>query len=148
MESSSSQEISKPPSELYSFLIGWENIPLWIPDIIKFEPIDGEEGDLDSTALVHIRFGSSRLKFLQRITGSIENRHLAYSWSNYPLEIHHQFDLYPLREEHTRLVSAMTVQPRNLVGNLLLPFLDRTLRKQQQRSIDRLNEAIRMVTPA
>ena len=148
MESSSSQEISKPPSELYSFLIGWENIPLWIPDIVKFEPLDGEEGDLDSTSFIHIRFGNSRLKFLQRITNTVENQHLTLSWSNYPFEILHTFDLYPLGDDQTRLVSAMTVQPRNLLGNMLLPFLQSAIRRQQHRSLNQLNDAIQMVTPA
>lgn len=145
MECSSSQEISKPPSEIFPFLYAWENLPLWITEFKRFEPISGEEGEIGSFSWVHLTYGSYSFKMKQEIINCVDDHALDVTWSNSFLQIHRSFDVSEEAAGISILNSHLVLIPRNFWGSLCLPFLTKTIRKYQSRNMQQLKDALELV---
>lgn len=148
MDCSSSQEISKPPSSVFAFLNEWENIPLWLTESTRFEPLNGDPGTLGSTGWITLEIGSFHVRLKQEITAFEEDRSLQTQWIHFALEIIRSFELTGMDDEQTRLDATFLVRPRNLWGYLMLPFIRQGICRHQQESIVRLKRALEAVDPA
>ncbi|MCF8237836.1 MAG: SRPBCC family protein [Saprospiraceae bacterium] len=145
MECSSSQDISKPPSEIFPFLYAWENLPLWITEFKRFEPLTGEEGEIGSTSWVHLTYGSYSFKMKQEIINYVDDQTLDIIWSNSILQMHRSFDVTEEAAGQSKLQSQLVLMPRSFWGSLCLPFLAKTIRKYQIRNMERLKDALEVV---
>ena len=145
MECSSSLEIDKPPSEIFSFLYEWENVPLWLSEFQRFEPLEGEEGELGSTSLIYLSIGSSTFRLYQQISEIEEGISLTTSWTCFLFAIDRKFRLKTVEERSSILSGNLQIQPRNIMGTLCLPFLSKFIRKRHKRNMSRLKVALEEV---
>lgn len=148
MECSSSQEISKPPSEIFAFLYEWENIPLWLSEFQRYEPIEGDEGELGSTSLIYLAIGSYRFRLHQQISSIEEDVSLTTSWTCFLFHIDRHFNLKIVEERGSILSTTVKIQPKNIIGTLTLPFLSNVVRNRHKRNMSRLKIALEEVATA
>ncbi len=146
MECSSSQEISKPPSEIFPFLYAWENLPLWITEFKRFEPLTGEEGEVGSTSWIHLNYGSTSFRMKQEILQCEDDQALVLTWSNTMLQIHRSFEVFETATGKARLNSHLILMPQNFWGSLCLPFLGKAFRRSHIRNMERLKDALEVVS--
>ncbi len=145
MECSSSQEIGKPPSEIFAFLYEWENLPLWLSEFQRFEPLIGEEGELGSTSLIYLSVGSYTFRLNQQISSFEDDTSLMTSWSCFLYSIDRKFNLKSLEERGSILNSKILVRPNNILGSLCLPFLSNLIQNRHKRNMGRLKVALEEV---
>lgn len=148
MECSSSLEIDKPPSEIFSFLHEWENVPLWLSEFQRYVPLEGEEGKLGSTSLIYLSIGSYRFRLHQQITSIEEDVSITTTWSSFLYNIDRQFSLKFVEEGGSILSTAIHILPKNIFGTLTLPFLSRFISKRHKRNMSRLKIALEEVATA
>ncbi len=146
MDCSSSLEIDKPPSDIFAFLYEWENIPLWMAEFQRYEPLEGEEGELNSTSWIFLHLGSSSFRIHQKIRSVEENTSLTVLWTCFLYEIDRCFQIIPNARGGSKLSTHVNVLPRNMIGTFCLPFLSSIIRKRHLRNIDRLKVALEEVT--
>lgn len=135
-------DISKPPSEVYEFLLEEENLALWIKDFIKLERLEGLSGEVGSKAR-HIYIEKSKqVSFIEEIkvvkSASLLESELRNEYMNILISNH----LHQLEEDRTRLKVISVWTPQTLLHHIKLFFSKKKKIKRQQEDLQRLKDAI------
>lgn len=135
-------EISKPPSEVYEFLMDEENLSLWVTNFIKLERLDGEEGEIGSTSKHIYNENGRTIEFIEEITANEPGKLFKGVLRNKNMEIIISNELFPLADNSTRLVVVSDIYPQNLLYKIMTFLSKRSIIKRQQEDLRRLKEAI------
>lgn len=135
-------EISKPPSEVFSFLMDEENLSLWIKDFMKLERLQGEDGVVGSTSR-HVYKENGRVTaFIEEILAVEEAKFFQSVLRNEQLEIEITNRLNSIEGEGTRLNVCSNIQAKTLWQKFRTFFSRKQLFKKQNEDILRLKEVI------
>ena len=135
-------EISKPPSEVYEFMMDEENMSLWIKNFIKLERLEGEEGEVGSTSKLTYNENGRTIEFIEEVTENAIGRTFKAIMRNRNMEIKLSNELFLLSDNNTRLVAISEIYPQTLLHKILTFFSKRSIIKRQDEDLQRLKEAI------
>jgi uncharacterized membrane protein len=139
-------EISKPPSDVYEFLVDEENLSLWIKNFIKLERLEGEEGEVGSTSKHIYNENGKTIEFIEEITAKETGKLFKGVLRNRQVEIKISNELFLLADNSTRLVVVSEFYPQNLIIKIVTFFSKKSIIKRQQDDLQRLKEAIEELT--
>jgi len=135
-------EISKPPSEVYEFLMDEENLALWIKNFIKLERLEGLGGEIGSTARHIYNEKGKHIAFIEEIKVIEAPKLFESELRNENMSIAISKRLTPIGEDHTHLKVISDWTPKNLLHQFKLLFTKKKRVKRQEEDIQRLKEAI------
>ncbi|MFT5168400.1 MAG: putative membrane protein [Saprospiraceae bacterium] len=139
-------EISKPPSDVYEFLVDEENLSLWIKNFIKLERLEGEEGEVGSTSKHIYNENGKTIEFIEEITAKETGKLFKGVLRNRQVEIKISNELFLLADNSTRLVVVSEFYPQNLIIKIVTFFSKKSIIKRQRDDLQRLKEAIEELT--
>jgi uncharacterized membrane protein len=135
-------EISKPPSEVYEFMMDEENLSLWVKNFVKLERLEGEEGEVGSTSRLIYNENGRTIEFIEEITEKETGRLFKGVIRNKNMEIKISNELIPLSDNNTRLIAISEIYPQTLLFKIFTFFSKRSIIKRQEEDLQRLKEAI------
>ena len=135
-------DISKPPSEVYEFLMDEENLTLWIKNFVKLERLNGEDGQVGSTSR-HVYNENGRIvELMEEISAVEENKLFEAILSNKHMEMRIRNELQSQAEQNTRLRVISEVIPKSFLFRIMLFFSKKSMQRRQSEDIHRLKEAV------
>jgi len=135
-------EIDKPPSEVYDFLMNEENLILWIKNFVRYEHIDGEQGQVGSTSK-HIYDENGRtVEFIEEIISNEANQLVESRLDNGFVQMTITNRLQELKDNNTQLIVTSELNPKSFFYKMMVFFSKRKIVKRQKEDIARLKKAI------
>lgn len=142
MKIESSIDISKPPSEVYSFMTSDENLPLWISNLIKSERVFGDDASIGTITKLYYDENGKREVIEEEVLRVEENKSIQAILKHNRTDILVNYYLEPINEESTRLLSKYEYQPKSLLFKMYLSLNKGNLTERYQNDLNRLKNAI------
>ena len=142
MKIESKVEISKPPSEIFEFLMEEENMILWIKNFITLERLEGEEGQAGSISRHVYNENGRTVEFFEEIL-EVEPGKLFHSILRNPtLEIEITNKLKPIDADRTLLWVETDRRPITFWAKIRHLFSKKKWTKRQAEDLQRFKDAI------
>ncbi len=146
MRIESKVEISKPPSEVFEFLLEDENLILWVKNFITLERLEGEEGQVGSTSRHVYNENGQTIEFIEEVL-EIDPGKLFHSiLRNSSMEIEITNKLSPLKDDHTLLCVSTDRRPLSFGAKVRNLFSKKKWTKRQVDDLQRFKDAIEELT--
>lgn len=135
-------EISKPPSEVYHFLMDEENLRLWVKNFIKLERIQGEDGQVGSTSRHIYDENGKTTEFIEEILVAEEGKLFQAVLRNKQMEVDIINKFSSIDDNVTRLEVTSRLRPQSFISRLSLFFSKKRRYHHQMEDILRLKASI------
>lgn len=144
IKNESTVEIAKPASEVFAFVEDFSQAPRWLTGCVELR----RQGEARSGAPVHYEFkqGGGNKAMDGVLTSYERDRHLASTFSDNVFTITVDFAFSPT-PAGTRVVHAISIEPKRMFARLLSPLLRAGNRKQVEQNLARLSQIL-TATPA
>jgi len=135
-------EISKPPSEVYNFLMDEENLTLWIKNFIKLERINGEDGQVGSTSRHIYDENGKTTEYIEEVIVAEKGKLFQTILRNEQMEMDIINKFSPIGDNVTKLEVTARLRPLSFISRLSLFFSKKRRYHHQMEDILRLKASI------
>lgn len=140
-------EVGKPAEEVFDFLVDEENMYLWIDDLIRWELISGEAGEVGAKALLTYLEKGRNVERTETIVECVPGIRLVTRLSGPRLECIITNEVHPLSEYSCRFTGHIRYRPRNWKAFITLPFRRSSLEARLENELTKFKKAVEQWDP-